>query len=86
MFTMRTDLEHALTRVRRLSAAARHSQELAEDDREARDAAIEEAEGQGLSVREIANACGLSVGGVQGVIVKRTAARQRRLLSQSGLA
>jgi len=86
VFTMRTDHQTALGRVRALAAAANRSQQLADDDREARDAAIEEAEGQGMSVREIANASGLSVGGVQGVILKRTAARQKRLREGAGLA
>jgi hypothetical protein len=81
---MRTGLE-TLDRVRRLAAAANRSQQLADDDREARDAAIEEAEGEGLSVRQISDASGLSVGGVQGVIVKRTAARQARLRKGAGL-
>ena len=80
----RTGLE-TLDRVRRLAAAARRSQQLADDDREARDAAIEEAEGEGLSVRQISDASGLSVGGVQGVILKRTAARQARLRRSAGL-
>lgn len=72
-----------LTRVRRLSIAARSSTELAAADREARDAAIEEAERAGWSVREIAAVSGLSHGRIQSVIVARTAARQERLAQRA---
>lgn len=67
---------HTAERLRRLGAAARASQAVADDDREARDAAIEAADLAGLSVREIAQLADVSPSRVQTIIVVRTAARQ----------
>lgn len=66
-------------RLQRLAAAARASDDLARGDRESRDAAIEQASIEGLSVRQIAYDTGLGHSAVQQIIVKRTAARQARL-------
>jgi ParB-like chromosome segregation protein Spo0J len=63
-------------RLRRLSVAANTSRQLAGDDREARDRAIEEADQAGMSVREIARATGLAPGHVHRIITARAAARQ----------
>lgn len=71
--------------LRRLGAAARQSAKLAEEDREARDAAVEEAERDGMSVREIARRVDLSVSTVHGILVVRAAARQERLRRAAGL-
>lgn len=65
-------------RLRRLAAAARASQELADADREARDAEIEQADIAGLSYREIAAEVGMSAAGVQRIVLVRTAERQQR--------
>ncbi len=73
-------------RLRRLGTAVRISEELAEDDREARDAAIEEADLAGLGVRQIAKDTGLSPGRAQAIITARTAARQARQARAVGLA
>lgn len=64
-------------RLARLAAAARLSGQLAADEREARDAAIEEADQAGVKIREIARQTQLSPGHVQRIILQRTAARQR---------
>jgi transposase len=66
-------------RLRALGSAARRSDDLAADDRDARDAAIEQASLEGLSVREIAEDVGLSKSTVQQIILKRTADRQAQL-------
>jgi ABC-type phosphate/phosphonate transport system ATPase subunit len=63
-------------RLAALAEAARLSAQLAEDDREARDAAIEEADRLGMGIREIARYTRLSPGHVQRIITARTAARQ----------
>lgn len=72
-------------RIRRTAAAARASEELAGGDREARDAAIEAGELEGMSVRDIAACAGMSVSGVQKIIVRRIADRQARLTRTIGL-
>lgn len=66
-------------RLQRLGTAARSAAELAEDARETRDAAIEQASTEGLSVREISHDTGLSKSAVQQIVLVRTAARQKRL-------
>lgn len=63
-------------RVRRLAAAARISDRLATDDREARDAAIEQAAADGFSVREIAGDAQMSPSRIQQILIRRAAARQ----------
>lgn len=63
-------------RLVKLSAAVRASKKVWEDDREARDAAIEEADELGLALRDIARITGMSVGHVQRIVVERTARRQ----------
>lgn len=65
-------------RLRRLAAAARASQELADVDRSARDDEIEQADLAGLSYREIAGETGLSAQRVQAIVLVRTAERQQR--------
>jgi hypothetical protein len=76
----------ALERVERLAAAARASQDLADADREARDQAIEEADLEGASRREISRAAQLSSTQVQAVVLRRTAERQDRLARAAGLS
>lgn len=63
-------------RLRRLSAAARESRKVWETDRDARDSEIEEADREGMPIREIARHTSLSPGHVQRTIAARTAARQ----------
>ena len=63
-------------KLRRLGEAARISEEVAADDREARDTAIEEADLAGLGIRQIATDTGMSPGRVARIVVNRTAARQ----------
>lgn len=75
---MATGLDRITARERltALGTAARRSQQLADDDRAARDAEIERADLGGMSVREIAECVGLSHGHVHKVVLARTAARQ----------
>ena len=63
-------------RLRRLSLGARESAQVAQEDRQARDLAIEEADSEGWGLREIARACQLSVSQVQRIVVTTTARRQ----------
>jgi hypothetical protein len=72
-------------RLRRLAVAATRSEELAADDREARDESIMKALDEGLSVRVIASDTGLSKSRIQAIGVERTAARQAELERQAGL-
>jgi hypothetical protein len=64
-------------RLQRLSASARTSAQLAEDDRLARDGAIGEADAQGWPLREIARETRLSTGHVQRIVVAATVERQQ---------
>lgn len=64
-------------RLQRLSASARTSAQLAQDDRLARDGAIGEADAQGWDLREIARETRLSVGHVQRIVVAATVERQQ---------
>lgn len=73
-------------RLARLTEACRRAVDTAAAAREARDTAIEDAEGEGHSVREIARATGLASSTVQAVVVARTAARQARLSRAAGLS
>lgn len=66
-------------RLQRLGAAARRSDDVAKDDRETRDDAIEQASIEGLSVRQISHDVGLSPAAVHQIVISRTAARQQRL-------
>lgn len=79
MSTTETPLEVMQERLRRLGRASQRAEELAEDARAARDAAIEDADRERLSVRQIAALVGLSRARVAGVIQERTAARQAHL-------
>lgn len=72
-------------RLRRLGEAVRISEELAADDREARDQVIEEADLAGLGVRQIAKDTGMSPARVNTIITERTAARQARQRQAAGL-
>jgi transposase len=72
-------------RLRRLGAAAKASDDLAANDREARDAEIEQADADGLSTREISKAVGMSASRIHAIVLKRTAARQARLARAAGL-
>ncbi len=72
-------------RLRRLGDAARASDQLAEEDREARNRAIEEADLEGWSNREIGRWVGMSPSAVHGIIVARTAARQAAAARAVGL-
>lgn len=69
--------ERMTARLRTLSAAARRSHQLAEDDRLARDGAIGEADSEGWQLREIARETGLSVGHVQRIVVAATVEAQQ---------
>lgn len=71
--------DHIRTRLTRLGDATRAAEQMLEDARNNRDAEIEQANLQGLSVREIATATGMSTARVQRVIIERAAARQARL-------
>lgn len=73
------DFERRQDRLRRLAAAALASRQIAEDDREARDAAIEEADRDGMELREIARCTNLHPSHIHHVITTRTAARQAAL-------
>lgn len=74
-------------KLRRLGLAAERSQELADGDREARDAAIEEADIAGFSPRDISHMLGtISHARVHKIVIERTAARQQRQLEAAKLA
>jgi hypothetical protein len=60
----------------RLADAARTSAQLAADDRESRDRAIEDADLEHLSVREIARATRLDPTHVSRILTRRIAERQ----------
>lgn len=79
MSSTQTPLETIRERLRRLGDAWRRADELEQDARTARDTAIEEADQERLSVRQIAQITGLSRARVATVIQDRTAARQARL-------
>lgn len=68
-------------RLRRTGAAERASRAVHEDDRQARDAAIEAAHLDGMSTREIGRAVGLDASTVHNVVVRRTAERQARIVN-----
>lgn len=68
----------------RLGRAAAAAEDWAADAREARDQAIEQADLDGWSVREIADASGLSRPRVHQVVIARTAARQARATRPAG--
>jgi DNA-directed RNA polymerase specialized sigma24 family protein len=72
-------------RLRRLGAAAEAAQAAWEDAREARDAAIEQADLEGIKPQRIAELVGLSRSAVRNVIRDRTAARQERIRRAAGL-
>jgi len=73
-------------RLHRLTEACRRAQDTAAAAREARDAAVEDADGEGHSVREIARQSGLSASRVHDIVLARAAARQQRLAEHAGLA
>lgn len=81
MFEVRATAE----RLRRLGEAARASERLAEEDREARNRAIEEADQEGWTNREIGRWVGMSPSTVHGIVVARTAARQAAAMKAAGL-
>jgi AraC-like DNA-binding protein len=65
-------------RLRRLASAARESAEVAQADRSARDAAIEEADADGWNLPAIAREVDMSVSHVQRIVIAATARRQDR--------
>lgn len=69
-------MEVTAERLHRLSAAAKASAALAEDDRRTRDAAIHEADVDGWGLRQIARACEMSLSHTQRIVVRETADRQ----------
>ena len=77
-------MNERVKRLRRLACAARESEKLAAEDREARDREIEQAEQDGMSIREIGRVCGLAPSTVLGIVVKTTADRQARLARALG--
>lgn len=79
-----SSLESTRTRLRRLGQVAATQEQLAEDARQARDLAIEEAEQEGLSHRVIAEAVGLSRPRVLQILVRRAAERQARARRSEG--
>jgi hypothetical protein len=74
--------EETRIRLRRLSAAARASRQLAEDDRLARDGAIGEADAAGWQLREIARETRLSTGHVLRIAVAAETERQQAAAGQ----
>lgn len=72
---MRTRTDHE-KRLGSLAEAARHSRQLADDDRQTRDDAIEDADVDGVSVRAIARAAEMHPGQVSKICAQRTAERQ----------
>ena len=65
-------------RLRRLSVAADESRKVWQTDVDARNDEIEQADAEGMPIRQIARHTGLQPGHVQRIIVARTAARQAR--------
>lgn len=63
-------------RLHALAVACRASEATAADDREARDAEIDEADREGMGIREIARATALSPSQVQRIIARRAMDRQ----------
>ena len=72
-------------RLARTARAARASAMIADGDREARDAVIEQASMEGMSVRDIARDAGLPASTVQQIVLRRTAARQDELARRARL-
>ena len=66
-------------RLAKLAEASRISAQVASDDREARDREIEEADLEGMSIREISRVTRLSPSHVAYVLNRRTAQRQADL-------
>lgn len=73
-------------RLRRLGDAARASETLAEADRLARNNAIEDAEREGWTNREIGRWVGMSPSRVHAILLDRAAARQAAAAKAAGLA
>ena len=69
-------------RLRRLSNSAKLSAQQAEDDREARDLAVREADRANWGISQIARACELSPGHIQRILVKMTARDQQAMEDQ----
>jgi hypothetical protein len=69
-------VEVSAERLHRLSMAAKESGAAAAADREARDAAISEADDAGWGLRQIARACEMSLSHTQRIVVRETADRQ----------
>ncbi|HET6215338.1 MAG TPA: hypothetical protein VFE14_20905 [Micromonosporaceae bacterium] len=69
----------SIERLRRLAAAARESNKIHTADLEVRDAEIEALDRDGVGIREIARAAGLTPSHTQRIVVKQTAARQAAL-------
>lgn len=67
---------HISVRLKRLADAARASQQAAEDDREARNTAIGEADAAGWPLREISRWTGMSPSHVQRIVIDQTTAHQ----------
>ncbi|OLE29607.1 MAG: hypothetical protein AUG44_03405 [Actinobacteria bacterium 13_1_20CM_3_71_11] len=65
--------------------AADNAEKAWADARTARDAEIEAADVDGASIRRIAREAGLSPSHVDRIVARRTAARQDRLLTATGL-
>lgn len=84
---MRTKSEYESLRVRlrRLADASTAADQVAEDARESRDAAIEAAELAGLTVREIAALTGLSRARAGAIVIARAATRQEEARRALGL-
>lgn len=75
VFTMAT-----ISRLEALAEAARQSIKIADEDREARDNEIEEADAvDHMPIRRIAAACGMSPSAVHKIVTARIARRQARL-------
>lgn len=72
-------MENLTERVRRLTSAAREAADSHASAREARDAAIMEADDQGWGLRQIARAAGISLSHTQRIVVEQTARRQDAL-------
>lgn len=83
--TQEDALETVEARLIKLANAAKAAGDVAEDAKEARDAAIEEADLDGMSTKRIAKLVGLSRSGTALIIEKRTAARQAALRRGAGI-
>jgi len=82
---MTDPMEPIRVRLQRLGDAARAAEDTATDAREARDAAIEEADLAGMSVLEIGRHVGLARSRITVLVAAQTARRQAAAREAAGL-